>query len=79
MFSLISGFFLYSFHSVFTPFSIQNVAFTEMCFPSLAELNLEKENGNVLARVVSLWFVVDFNKPKTPFSMELLLQDKEVV
>jgi len=45
---------------------------------SLQELNLEKESWNIVARVVRLWFVEDYTKGKSPFSMEIVLQDKEV-
>ena len=45
---------------------------------SLQELNPEKESWNILARVVRLWFVEDYTKGKTPFSMEIVLQDQEV-
>jgi len=45
---------------------------------SLQELNPEKENWNIIARVVRLWFVEDCTKGKSPFSMEIVLQDKEV-
>jgi len=45
---------------------------------SLQELNSEKESCNIVARVVRLWFVEDYTKGKTPFSMEIVLQDKEV-
>ncbi|XP_027922837.1 uncharacterized protein LOC114180740 [Vigna unguiculata] len=46
---------------------------------SLQELNPEKESWNILARVVRLWFVEDYTKGKTPFSMEIVLQDQEGV
>jgi len=45
---------------------------------SLQELNPEKESWNIVARVVRLWFIEDYTKGKTPFSMEIVLQDKEV-
>ncbi|QCE11106.1 Replication factor A [Vigna unguiculata] len=44
---------------------------------SLQELNLEKESWNINAKVVRLWFVEDYTKGKSPFSMEIVLQDKE--
>ncbi|QCD92785.1 replication factor A1 [Vigna unguiculata] len=44
---------------------------------SLQELNPEKESWNIVARVVRLWFVEDYTKGKSPFSMEIVLQDKE--
>ncbi|QCD87498.1 replication factor A1 [Vigna unguiculata] len=46
---------------------------------SLQELNPEKESWNILARVVRLWFVEDYTKGKTPFSMEIVLQDQEII
>jgi len=46
---------------------------------SLQELNLEKESWNIVARVVRLWFVEDYTKGKSLFSMEIVLQDKEVL
>jgi len=46
---------------------------------SLQELNPEKESWNIIARVVRLWFVEDYTKGKSPFSMEIVLQDKEVL
>ncbi|XP_027927588.1 uncharacterized protein LOC114184479 [Vigna unguiculata] len=46
---------------------------------SLQELNPEKESWNILARVVRLWFVEDYTKGKTPFSVEIVLQDQEGV
>jgi len=45
---------------------------------SLQELNPEMESWNILARVVRLWFVEDYTKGKTPFFMEIVLQDQEV-
>ncbi|QCD79151.1 hypothetical protein DEO72_LG1g2790 [Vigna unguiculata] len=44
---------------------------------SLQELNPEKESWNIVTRVVRLWFVEDYTKGKSPFSMEIVLQDKE--
>ena len=53
-----------------------------VCYPkhthSLQELNPEKESWNIVARVVRLWFVEDYTKGKSSFSMEIVLQDKEV-
>ena len=46
---------------------------------SLQELNPEKESWNIVARVVRLWFVEDYTKGKFLFSMEIVLQDKEVL
>jgi len=46
---------------------------------SLQELNLEKESWNIIARVVRLWFVEDYTKGKSPFSMDIVLQDKKVL
>jgi len=46
---------------------------------SLQELNPEKESWNIVARVVRLWFVKDYTKGKSPFFMEIVLQDKEVL
>jgi len=46
---------------------------------SLQELNPEKESWNIVTRVVRLWFVEDYTKGKSPFSMEIVLQDKEVL
>ncbi|XP_027903772.1 uncharacterized protein LOC114163676 [Vigna unguiculata] len=46
---------------------------------SLQELNPEKESWNILSRIVRLWFVEDYTKGKTPFSMEIVLQDQEGV
>ncbi|XP_027915038.1 uncharacterized protein LOC114174397 [Vigna unguiculata] len=46
---------------------------------SLQELNPEKESWNIVARVVRLWFVKDYTKGKSPFFMEIVLQDKEGV
>ncbi|QCE06120.1 Replication factor A [Vigna unguiculata] len=45
---------------------------------SLQELNPEKESWNIVARVVRLWFVKDYTKGKSPFFMEIVLQDKEI-
>ena len=38
-----------------------------------------KENWNIVVRVIRLWFVTDLAKSKISFSMELILQDKEVI
>jgi len=38
-----------------------------------------KENWNIVVRVMRLWFVTDLAKSKIPFSMELILRDKEVI
>ena len=46
---------------------------------SLQELNPEKESWNIVARVVRLWFVEDYTNGKSPFFMEIVLQDKEVL
>jgi len=46
---------------------------------SLIEVSPQKENWNVFVRVVWLWFVADLTKHKSPFSMELVLEDKKVV
>jgi len=45
---------------------------------SLQELNPKKESWNIVARVVRLWFGEYYTKGKSPFSMEIFLQDKEV-
>ncbi|QCE00276.1 hypothetical protein DEO72_LG7g1565 [Vigna unguiculata] len=44
---------------------------------SFQELNREKESWNIVARVVRLWFVEDYTKGKSPFSIEIVLQDKK--
>jgi len=46
---------------------------------SFQELNREKESWNIVARVVRLWFVEDYTKGKSPFSIEIVLQDKKVL
>jgi len=46
---------------------------------SLQELNLDKKSWNIVARVVRLWFVEDYTKGKTPFSMEIVLQQSTFV
>jgi len=43
------------------------------------DVTLAKENWNIVVRVIRLWFVTDLAKSKIPFSMELILQDKEVI
>jgi len=45
----------------------------------LDEVNPEKENWNIIVRVISSWFVPDFSIQRCPFSMELVIQDKEVI
>jgi len=46
---------------------------------SIAKVNLEKENWNIIARVLRLWFIQDYTKSKYPFSMKIVLNNKEVM
>jgi len=45
----------------------------------LTEVTPEKGNCNIIVRVIRSWFVPDFSKQKCLFSMELIIQDKEVI
>jgi len=45
---------------------------------SIKDINPENENWILIARVIRLCFVSDFKKSKFPFSMEMVIQDKEV-
>ncbi|XP_068486959.1 replication protein A 70 kDa DNA-binding subunit D-like [Phaseolus vulgaris] len=44
---------------------------------SVINVTLAKDNWSIIVRVICLWFVTDLAKSKIPFSMELILQDKE--
>ncbi|QCD77262.1 hypothetical protein DEO72_LG1g884 [Vigna unguiculata] len=44
---------------------------------SVSEVSPQKENWNIIARVIRSWFVPDFTKQRCPFSMEFVIQDKE--
>ncbi|ESW18140.1 hypothetical protein PHAVU_006G016100 [Phaseolus vulgaris] len=46
---------------------------------SVIDVTSAKENWNIVVRVIRLWFVTDLAKSKIPFSIELILQDKEGV
>jgi len=48
--------------------------------PTNSTKDVNPKNGNyiLIARVIHLWFFVDFKKTKFPFSMEMVIQDKEV-
>ncbi|XP_068492261.1 uncharacterized protein [Phaseolus vulgaris] len=41
------------------------------------DVNPQSENWILIARVICLWFVSDFKKTKFPFSMEMVIQDKD--
>ncbi|XP_068487118.1 uncharacterized protein [Phaseolus vulgaris] len=41
------------------------------------DVNPQSENWILIARVIRLWFVSDFKKTKFPFSMEMVIQDKD--
>ncbi|QCD82324.1 hypothetical protein DEO72_LG2g2659 [Vigna unguiculata] len=45
---------------------------------NVSQVTPEKENWNIIVRVIRSWFVPDFTKQRCPFSMELVIQDKEV-
>jgi len=45
---------------------------------SIKDVNPESENWVLIASVIHLWFVSDFRKTKFPFSMEMVIQDKDV-
>jgi hypothetical protein len=47
-------------------------------YDSIASLNASKEHWNLMARVVRLWSVIDLGGNKLPFSMEMVLVDKNV-
>jgi len=63
---------LISLISLISPHSLNHV-----CYPKthtlLTRTQPEKESWNIVARVVRLWFVEDYTKGKTPFSMEIVL------
>ena len=42
------------------------------------DVNPQSENWILIARVIRLWFVSDFKKTKFPFSMEMVIQDRDV-
>ncbi|XP_068477222.1 uncharacterized protein [Phaseolus vulgaris] len=44
---------------------------------SVKDVNPQSENWILIARVIRLWFVSDFKKTKFPFSMEMVIQDKD--
>ncbi|XP_068504616.1 uncharacterized protein [Phaseolus vulgaris] len=44
---------------------------------SIKDVNLKSENWVLIASVIRLWFVSDFRKTKFPFSMEMVIQDKD--
>ncbi|XP_027938803.1 ATP-dependent DNA helicase RRM3-like [Vigna unguiculata] len=44
---------------------------------NVSQVTPEKENWNIIVRVIRSWFVPDFTKQRCPFSMELVIQDKE--
>ncbi|QCD94166.1 Replication factor A [Vigna unguiculata] len=44
---------------------------------NVSEVTPEKENWNIIVRVIRSWFVPDFSKQRCTFSMELVIQDKE--
>jgi len=46
---------------------------------NVSEVTPQKENWNIIVRVIRSWFVPDFSKQICPFSMELVIQDKEVI
>ncbi|QCE10562.1 Nucleic acid-binding [Vigna unguiculata] len=45
---------------------------------SVSEVSPQKENWNIIVRVIRSWFVPDFTKQRCPFSMEFVIQDKKV-
>jgi len=46
---------------------------------NVSEVTPEKENWNIIVRVIRSWFVPDFSKQRCSFSMELVIQEKEVI
>jgi len=46
---------------------------------SVSEVSPQKENWNIIVKVIRSWFVPDFNKQRCHFSMEFVIQDKEVI
>ncbi|QCE00615.1 Replication factor A [Vigna unguiculata] len=44
---------------------------------NVSQVTPDKENWNIIVRVIRSWFVPDFTKQRCPFSMELVIQDKE--
>jgi len=46
---------------------------------NVSEVTLAKENWNIIVKVIRSWFVPDFSKQRYPFSMELVIQDKQVL
>jgi len=42
------------------------------------DVNPKSENWILITRFIHLWFVSDFMKTKFPFSMEMVIQDKDV-
>jgi len=43
----------------------------------IAKNNSKMENWNIITCVVRSWFVQDYTKRKSQFSMEIILRDKE--
>jgi len=46
---------------------------------NVSQVTPEKENWNIIVRVIRSWFFPNFTKQRCPFSMELVIQDKEVI
>jgi len=46
---------------------------------NVSEVTPQKENWNIIVRVIRSWFVPNFNKERCPFSMEFVIQDKEII
>ncbi|QCD82775.1 Replication factor A [Vigna unguiculata] len=44
---------------------------------SVSEVSPQKENWNIIVKVIRSWFVPDFSKQRCHFSMEFVIQDKE--
>ena len=46
---------------------------------SVSEVSPQKENWNIIVKVIRSWFVPDFTKQRCPFSMEFVIQAKKVI
>ncbi|CAJ2652916.1 unnamed protein product [Trifolium pratense] len=44
-------------------------------FSNIEEINSDKATWNFKAKIIRLWHVSDFNRPNSPFSVEMVLMD----
>ena len=46
-------------------------------FNQIQEINTDKTFWNIKAKIIRLWQVTDFNNPRVPFSVEMILMDSD--